>query len=96
MPWLQIISQVNKQKKIAQKIARSWSCDRDRIAEAFSDWDRDRDRDTISHEDRDWDRDHDLNFGDRGHANMSLLFCLWANMSLADVFFGKTTKIVFL
>ena len=32
-------------KKIAQKIARSWSCDRDRIADGFSNWDRDRDRD---------------------------------------------------
>ena len=29
---------------IAQKIARSWSCDRNRIVEAFSNWDRDRDR----------------------------------------------------
>ena len=32
-------------KKIAQKIARSWSCDRDWIADGFSNWDRDRDRD---------------------------------------------------
>ena len=36
--------------QIAQKIAQSWSRDRVRIANGFSNWDRD------------WDRDRDLNF----------------------------------
>ena len=53
-------------KKIAQEIARSRTCDRDRIAHVFQIAIGIAIAIAISDEDR--DRDRDLNFGDRGHA----------------------------